>query len=106
MRTALYSNPSPGEVDDWFAKHGRGGTPQVGIAVLVAYLEGWYVNPDARRTGLGAHLLEAAESWVLEHGFSELASDTELGNDISLPAHVALGFEEVGRQICFRKRLR
>jgi hypothetical protein len=34
-----------------------------------------------------------------------MASDTELHNDVSLKAHTALGYEEVERQICFRKRL-
>ena len=72
----------------------------------VAYLEGWYVDPDVRRTGLGANLVEAAETWALQHGFSEIASDTELDNSISLQAHVSLGYTEVERQICFRKQLR
>ena len=134
MRTSLYSNPDPREIDDWFDAAEGGGTPRVGVAVMVAdrgdgslagfveigsrnyaegcdttpvaYLEGWYVDRDVRRTGLGARLLEAAEAWALEHGFSEMASDTELDNGISLRAHLALGFEEVERQICFRKRLR
>ena len=134
MRTSLYSNPDPREIDDWFDAAESGGTPRVGVAVMVAdrgdgslagfveigsrnyaegcettpvaYLEGWYVDRDVRRTGLGARLLEAAEAWALEHGFSEMASDTELDNGISLRAHLALGFEEVERQICFRKRLR
>lgn len=134
MRTKLYSNPNPEEIDDWFDAAASGGTPLVGVAVIVAdrgddslagfvevgsrdyaegcetrpvaYLEGWYVDPDVRRTGLGASLLRAAETWALKHGFSEIASDAELGNDVSLQAHLALGFEEVERQICFKKRLR
>ena len=72
----------------------------------VAYLEGWYVDPDVRRDGIGATLLKAVEAWALEHGFSEIASDTELDNEVSLQAHRALGFDEVERQICFKKRLR
>ncbi len=134
MRSKLYSNPEPQEVDEWFDTAGSGGTPRVGVAVIVAergdgllagfveigsrnyaegcettpvaYLEGWYVDPDARRTGLGTRLLEAAESWARQHGFNEIASDTELGNDISLEAHLARGFEKVEVQICFRKALR
>jgi aminoglycoside 6'-N-acetyltransferase I len=134
MRTRLYSNPDPKEIDDWLDAAECGGTPHVGVAVIVAdrgggslagfveigsrnyaegcdstpvaYLEGWYVDPDVRRTGLGASLLKAAEKWAIKHGFSEIASDAELGNEISLHAHLALGFEEVERQICFKKRLR
>lgn len=133
LRSSLYSNPDPQEIDDWFDAAENGGTALVGVAVLVAdrgdgslagfveigsrnyadgcktspvaYLEGWYVDPDVRRNGLGAQLLEAAETWALSHGFSEMASDTELGNGISLQAHLALGFDEVERQICFRKSL-
>src|SRR3712207_6020021 len=29
----------------------------------VAYLEGWYVDADVRRTGVGAALVRAAEAW-------------------------------------------
>ena len=134
MRSQLYSSPDPREIDDWFAAVNRGGTTLVGVAVLVAerndgslagfveigsrpyaegcetspvaYLEGWHVDPGDRREGLGAKLIEAAESWALSNGFREIASDTELENQISLSAHLALGYEEVERQICFRKRLR
>ncbi len=134
MRDRLFSNPDPREIDDWFAATENGGTHPVGVAVLVAdrgdsalagfveigsrnyaegcettpvaYLEGWYVDPDVRRTGLGRRLVQAAETWALTHGYSEIASDTELENKISLQAHLALGYEEVERQICFRKRLR
>ena len=68
----------------------------------VAYLEGWYVDPDVRRTGLGRSLLQAAETWAMEHGYREMVSDAELENAISLQAHLALGFEEVERHICSR----
>ena len=134
MRANLFSSPDPQEMVDWFDAAENGGTSRVGVAVIVAdrgdgslagfveigsrsyaegcettpvaYVEGWYVDPDARRAGLGAQLLKATETWALEHGFSEIASDTELGNDVSRQVHIALGFEEVERQICFKKRLR
>jgi len=133
MRSRLYPNLDPHEIDDWFDVADQGGTHLVGVAVLVAertdgslcgfveigsrtyaegcestpvaFLEGWYVDPDVRRQGIGADLVRAAETWAVENGYSEMASDTELDNDISLRAHLALGYEEVERQICFRKRL-
>ena len=71
----------------------------------VAYVEGWYVEPEWRRQGLGRRLVQAAEAWALGLGLSELASDCAIDNDISLQAHQALGFEEVERIICFRKTL-
>jgi aminoglycoside 6'-N-acetyltransferase I len=71
----------------------------------VAYVEGWYVRPAARRQGLGAALIAAAEAWGREQGATELASDSELANDTSHAAHRALGFEEVSRVVCWRKAL-
>ena len=134
MRAKLFSSPDPQEIDDWFDAAEDGGTSRVGVAVIVAdrgdgslagfveigsrnyaegckstpvaYVEGWYVDPDARRSGLGTNLLKATEAWALEHGFSEIASDTDLDNDVSRQSHVACGFKEVERQICFMKRLR
>ncbi len=71
----------------------------------VAYLEGWYVDADGRREGLGRQLVAAAEKWARENGYSEMASDTLIDNHISLAAHLSLGFQEVERQICFIKKL-
>jgi len=133
MRAVLYPDPPVSEIDDWLDAMDAGGTHPVGVAVLVAdradgmlagfveigsrsyaegcettpvaYLEGWYVDPDVRRSGLGRRLLQAAESWAGANGFTEMASDAELHNAVSLEAHRALGFDEVERQVCFRKPL-
>lgn len=72
----------------------------------VAYLEEWFVAADARRQGVGKALIAAAEAWARQNGYTELASDTTLDNDISLASHLALGFTEVERQINFIKKLR
>jgi aminoglycoside 6'-N-acetyltransferase I len=71
----------------------------------VAFLEGWYVIPTARRHGVGRALVSAAEQWAREHGCHEFASDTELDNSMSAAAHRALGFEDAGAIRCFRKNL-
>jgi aminoglycoside 6'-N-acetyltransferase I len=71
----------------------------------VGYIEGWYVDPDLRRHGIGARLVEAAEAWALAHGYQEMASDCELDNQISLQAHRALGYEDLEYLIHFRKKL-
>jgi aminoglycoside 6'-N-acetyltransferase I len=71
----------------------------------VAYLEGWYVEPDWRGHGLGKALVAAAERWARQQGCLELASDTDIDNELSLKVHKALGFEEVGQIRCFRKSL-
>jgi aminoglycoside 6'-N-acetyltransferase I len=72
----------------------------------VPYIEGWWVAPDLRGTGVGRALVTAVERWCVEHGYGELGSDVELENDASLRAHAALGFEPTLRLQFFRKRLR
>lgn len=71
----------------------------------VGYLEGWYVAPDQRESGVGRALVEAAESWAREQGCTEFASDTAPDNQTSRAAHLACGFDEAGVVICFSKRL-
>lgn len=71
----------------------------------VGYLEGWYVDDDHRRRGVGAALLAAGEAWARSHGCVEMASDTWITNEVSQRAHEALGFEEVDRVVAYRKRL-
>lgn len=71
----------------------------------VAYVEGWYVVPEARGHGVGRALIEAAEDWARRQGSTELASDANLDNTASAAAHKALGFSEVGQLRCFRKLL-
>ena len=71
----------------------------------VAYLEGWYVEPSHRRHGVGAALVAAAERWGVEQGCTEFGSDSVIDNEASHRAHHALGFEETGRVVNFRKDL-
>jgi aminoglycoside 6'-N-acetyltransferase I len=70
-----------------------------------AFLEGWWVDEDVRRTGVGRALVAAVEDWARARGFTELGSDALLDNLVSHQAHRALGFEERERVVCFRKRL-
>ena len=71
----------------------------------VVHIEGWYVEPTARGRNVGRALMHAAEEWARVRGFSELASDTEIGNEASLSAHERCGFQEVERRIKLRKSL-
>jgi aminoglycoside 6'-N-acetyltransferase I len=71
----------------------------------VPHVEGWYVEPFARGRGAGRALMQAAEDWARERGFTELASDTEPWNDASLAAHARCGFQETERLVKFRKLL-
>jgi aminoglycoside 6'-N-acetyltransferase I len=72
----------------------------------VGYLEGWYVDPHARRRGVGRALIAAAERWALSQGCTEFGSDVLVDNDESLAAHEALGFQETSRVCCLRKDLK
>jgi GNAT superfamily N-acetyltransferase len=71
----------------------------------VGYVEGWFVDPDVRRQGVGRKLVTAVEEWAAAHGCKEMASDADIGNAVSHEAHRAVGFEESGRLVHFRKRL-
>src|SRR6185369_17915924 len=69
------------------------------VSENVGYLEGWFVDPDHRRRGLGRALVAAAEHWAKSKGATEMASDAEIGNEPSLSAHLRLGYEETSRLV-------
>ncbi len=72
----------------------------------IAYMEGWYVEPRARRREIGRELVEAAEAWGTANGCSDLASDTEIHNQGAIAAHLGLGFTMTSTVQCFAKPLR
>lgn len=71
----------------------------------VAFLEGIYVQPEARRSGVARALVAAVEDWARSQGCSEFASDAAVDNVQSHRMHAALGFEETQRVVYFRKLL-
>ena len=71
----------------------------------VGYLEGVYIKAPYRQQGGARALLRACEEWAREKGCREFASDCELTNTQSLSFHLACGFDEANRIICFTKRL-
>lgn len=71
----------------------------------VGYLEGWFVESDYRKNGVGRKLVQTAENWARGKGCTEMASDAEIGNDLSLDAHQNLGYEETSRLVHLRKDL-
>ena len=71
----------------------------------VGYLEGIFVCADHRGNGHAKELLTHCEMWAKNMGCTEFASDCELDNSVSLQFHLAMGFDEANRIICFRKRL-
>lgn len=68
----------------------------------VAFLEGWFVSPEARRAGIGVELVRAAVAWGSSRNLQELASDSILNDVSAYRAHLSAGFEEVERSIKYR----
>jgi aminoglycoside 6'-N-acetyltransferase I len=71
----------------------------------VGYLEGIFVEEAFQGKGVAKKLLSACENWARAQGCREFASDCELTNTGSLLFHLATGFEEANRIICFTKKL-
>ncbi len=71
----------------------------------VGYLEGVFVKKEYRNKGYAKELLIACEKWAKSKGCIEFASDCELTNVNSLKFHLAMGFDEANRIICFRKNI-
>ena len=71
----------------------------------VAFLEGIYVAPQARRQGIGRTLDRTVRDWAMLRGCREYASDALIDNRESYAFHAALGFEETERVVYFRRRL-
>jgi aminoglycoside 6'-N-acetyltransferase I len=71
----------------------------------VPYLEAWFVEARFRKQGVGRALMNAVEQWAISRGYSELASDAELENSLSIRLHKLLGFSEIDRNVTFLKKL-
>ena len=71
----------------------------------VGYLEGWFVENRYRRLGVGRELVAFAEGWARGKDCSEMASDAEIDNEVSLQAHIHLGYDETSRLVHLRKEL-
>lgn len=75
------------------------------VSSPVGYVEGWYVDADLRRRGVGKSLIAAAESWAREQNCFEMASDCVSENHVSHHGHLALGFQSAQRHLHFQKLL-
>ena len=75
------------------------------VSQPVPFLEGIWVEPDARKKGVARALVEHLEAQVIAQGYSELGSDVLLDDDPSIEFHKSVGFQETERVIFFRKPL-
>ena len=71
----------------------------------VPFIEGWYVDVDVRHRGIGRALVAAAEARASAEGHREIASDADMNNADGIAAHLAIGYREVERIVCFRRSL-
>lgn len=72
----------------------------------VGWLEGIYVAPERRGSGIARRLVAAVENWTRDKGLVELGSDAVIENQTSIARHAQWGFEETKRVVMFRKRLK
>jgi len=72
------------------------------ISSPVAYLEGLYLIPECRNGGMGKEIIKRIMSWCTEKGYSELATDTELGNTRAQSFYNSTGFKETDRIVQYR----
>ena len=72
----------------------------------VGYLEGIYIKPSERNNGYARQLLSECESWAKQKECTEFASDCECNNFASIRFHLATGFKEANRIVCFTKQLK
>jgi aminoglycoside 6'-N-acetyltransferase I len=71
----------------------------------VAFLEGIYVIPEARKSGVARALTQSVADWGRSQGCTEYASNALLDNIDSHNFHTAIGFVETERVVFFRKEL-
>ena len=125
LREKLWPDCSDADNDSWFARDDAitylaerddgslAGFVEVGSRPYaedchsspVGYIEGWWVDADDRKRGVGRALIEAAELWARSKGYTEMGSDALISNDVSHASHKALGYSEVERLVMFRKSL-
>lgn len=67
------------------------------------YVEGIYVSPHLRRTGISKVLLQEGEAWLKSKGCTQIGSDIEQQNETSYLFHTQVGFKEANRLIAFIK---
>lgn len=71
----------------------------------VGYIEGIYVEEGERGKGMGRQMIEAGLRWIADQGCTEVGSDALIDNQASIDFHQRVGFEEVERQVIFKRTL-
>ena len=69
------------------------------------YIEGIYVEPAHRKSGIARKLFQAAELWAKSKGCIEIGSDTWVDNLVARKFHIGVGFEEDDVLVHYIKRI-
>jgi len=103
--TPVFVAARPGGELGGFLEAGTRKYAEGGESSPVGYIEGWYVDEDLRGQGIGKALVRTAEEWARSQGLTEMASDTWLDNEVSIRAHLQMGYEEAERLVHFIKKI-
>jgi aminoglycoside 6'-N-acetyltransferase I len=71
----------------------------------VGYIEGIVVTNKRRKEGIASRLLKEAEKYSISRGCTEMGSDLEIDNEVSLQFHIRNGYIEQERVICLSKKI-
>jgi len=71
----------------------------------VAFLEGIFIAPECRKTGIARALVESVAAWGRARGCREFASNALLDNTDSHAFHASIGFAETERVVFFKRTL-
>ena len=72
----------------------------------VGYIEALFVQRKYRDEGKEIELINAFEDWAREHNCYELAGDISIKNKKNLEFYEQSGFDQIGTNIHFRKRVK
>jgi aminoglycoside 6'-N-acetyltransferase I len=103
--TILVSHDETGDLTGFIEVGLRSHADGCDPARPVGFVEGWFVHEASRNQKIGTALMRSAEDWARNQGCREMASDTWIDDETSVPAHQSLGFEIVDRCVHFRKPL-
>ncbi len=104
-QSAVFVSPAPGGGLQGFLEMSIRPNAEGCQTKNVGYVEGLFVEAEARRKGIARALVEAGEAWARSKGCTEIASDAELDNLNSQHIHRRLGYREVERLVHYRKDL-
>jgi len=69
------------------------------------YLEGIFVKPEFRKSGIAKEFLRLGEKWCKDNGCTQIGSDTWLSDKQSRAFHIKVGFWEEEEIVHFLKNI-